>query len=279
MPNLRAFILNSRLEGETFTEECNTSSRDTVKFTCDGQQFIVKTKPDGMAEVLVENVSPEQKASTLEAIDRICWLLAFATQSHVACYGHDYPDGSSLGSREAVTRAGQNVDPVIHPANGAAIRQFVDQTYPAFKAFEATRSLRVVIDYVLQAASWGLPMECKLVFLSVLLENLKHTYGVSKGIPYINGYFREAKKRDAKTIPLKKMLRKMFGEVGMVPDLQPFIDVRNAVVHSGVIAKSPTDQRVAYGAITDLIREYLLRLLGFKGTFNVSGSGGTSKTI
>jgi hypothetical protein len=39
----------------------------------------MKTKPDQLAEILVENVPEVQKHATLEAIERICWLLAFAT--------------------------------------------------------------------------------------------------------------------------------------------------------------------------------------------------------
>lgn len=278
MSNLRAFVMNSKVQGESFSEEVDgNSARDTLVFTCDGQQFVMKTKPDQLAEILVENVPAAKKDPTLEAIERICWLLAFATQSQVAYYGHDYPDGSPHKVRNSVHRAGQNAEPVIEPADGAAIRMFVDQTYPQFKALEVARSLKVVIDYMLQAARPGLPMECRLVFLSVLLENLKHTYGTQQQFAFTRGKFLDP----VTNAPLsfQDMMNRMFGAVGMSPGLQPLVNLRNEVLHTGVASLTPQQQKLQYDAATDLSREYLLRLLGFTGDFLVSPTGGSVKTI
>lgn len=278
MSNLRAFVMNSSIGGESFSEEVDGKSvRDKLVFTCDGQQFVTKTKPGQLAEILVENVALGQKEPTLEAIERICWLLAFATQSQVACYGHDYPDGSPHGVRTSIHRAGQNVDPIIEPADGAAIRLFVDQTYPKFKRLESVRSLRVVIDYLLQAARPGLPMECRLVFLCVLLENMKQTYGKQQQYAFKGGKFVDPVTNDR--LSFQDMMNRMFAAEGMSPGLQPLVDLRNEVLHTGVASLTHSQQKLQFDAATDLIREYLLRLLGFKGTFNVSPSGGSIKTI
>ena len=275
---LRAFVMNSKVHGESFSEEVDGKSvRDTLVFTCDGQRFVMKTKPDQLAEILVENVVPGQKEATMEAVKRICWLLAFATQSQVACYGHDYPDGSPHKVRNGVHRAGQNADPVIEPADGSAIRMFVDRAYPQFKALEGARSLKVVIDYMLQAARPGLPMECRLVFLSVLLENMKHTYGTQLKFASKGGKFVDPVTKGR--LDFQEMMNRMFGAEGMTPNLQPLVGLRNDVLHTGMVNMTIQQQKAQYDAATDLIREYLLRLLGFKGTFNVSGSGGSVKTI
>jgi len=278
MSNLRAYVMNSKVQGESFSEEIDGKSvRDTSIFTCEGQRFILKTQPKQLAEILVENVAPQQVTATMEAIERICWLLAFATQSQVACDGHDYPDGSSHGVRSTIHRPGQNADPVIDPADGTAIRKFVDQTYPQFKALESARSLKVVIDYMLQAARPGLPMECKLVFLSVLLENLKHTYGTQQQYAFRSGKFIDPATNAS--LSFKVMMTRMFGAEGMAPSLKPLVDLRNEVLHTGVASLTHAQQKLQYDAATDLIREYLLRLLGFKGDFLVSPTGGSVKTI
>ena len=278
MSNLRAYVMNSKVQGESFSEEVDGKVvRDTSVFTCEGQRFVLQTKPEQRAEILVENVGPHQLTATMEAIERICWLLAFATQSQVACYGHNYPDCTPHKLLNSIHRPGQEADHVINPADGAAIRKFVDQTYPQFKALESARSLKVVIDYMLQAARPGLPMECKLVFLSVLLENLKHTYGTHLQYAIKGGKFVDPVTKAR--LGFQDMMNLMFSAVGMAPGLQPLVDLRNEVLHTGVASLTHAQQKLQYDAATDLIREYLLRLLGFKGNFDVSPTGGSVKTI
>ena len=278
MSNLRAYVMNSKVQGESFSEEVDGKVvRDTSVFTCEGQRFVLQTKPEQRAEILVENVGPQQVTATMEAIERICWLLAFATQSQVACYGHNYPDCTPHKLLNSIHRPGQEADHVINPADGAAIRKFVDQTYPQFKALESARSLKVVIDYMLQAARPGLPMECKLVFLSVLLENLKHTYGTHLQYAIKGGKFVDPVTKAR--LGFQDMMNLMFSAVGMAPGLQPLVDLRNEVLHTGVATLTHGQQKLQYDAATDLIREYLLRLLGFKGNFDVSPTGGSVKTI
>ena len=57
------------------------------------------------------------------------------------------------------------------------------------------------------------------------------------------------------------------------------VDLRNEVLHTGVASLTHAQQKLQYDAATDLIREYLLRLLGFRGAFLVSPTGGSVKTI
>ena len=278
MSNLRAYVMNSKVQGESFSEEVDGKVvRDTSVFTCEGQRFVLQTKPEQRAEILVENVGPQQVTATMEAIERICWLLAFATQSQVACYGHNYPDCTPHKLLNSIHRPGQEADHVINPADGAAIRKFVDQTYPQFKALESARSLKVVIDYMLQAARPGLPMECRLVFLSVLLENMKQTYGTQLQYAIKGGKFVDPVTKAR--LGFQDMMNLMFSAVGMAPGLQPLVDLRNEVLHTGVASLTHAQQKLQYDAATDLIREYLLRLLGFKGNFDVSPTGGSVKTI
>jgi hypothetical protein len=278
MSTLRAFVMNSRIRGESSSSEDADGRpvQDTLVFTCDGQRFILTTKGEQLAEILVENVDPSQEKATIEAIERICWLLAFATQSHVVYYKYHYPDGSPRSCR-TVNRPGQNVDAVFDPTLGSEIRRFVDLAYPLFKALEGTRSLTVVIDYMLQSARPGLPLECKLVFMFVLLENIKHTYGTQQQYASKSGKFVDPTTK--KPLHFQDIMNRMFGAVGMAPNLQGLVKLRNLVIHTGMAGLNPSQQQQAYDEANDLIREYVLRLLGYTGHFNVSRLGGSTKKI
>jgi hypothetical protein len=75
------------------------------------------------------------------------------------------------------------------------------------------------------------------------------------------------------------IMNRMFGAEGMTPSLQPLVDLRNEVLHTGVATLTLQQQKAQYDAANDLIREYLLRLLGFKGDFLVSPTEGSVKAI
>lgn len=275
MPDLRAHVANCLIHGEM-------NSRKTVTFTCEGRQFIVTQEPEVInspvsqftghfyptTQILVPNVTESDVRNVLASIDRICWLLSFACQSRVVCYGHDYP-AEALGERKSVVGTTQYFRPVFEIRDGAVIRDFIDQTYPEYTQLEQSRILNVAIHYLLQADREDLPNECRLIFAFVLLENLKHTYAVSEGIPFVNGFFRKGPNPKDKTIPFKDMLTRMFKAVGMTPALDDIVSLRNDIVHSGVSNLTHHVNWEAYEQIQDLVREYLLRLLGFKGSYSL----------
>ena len=59
----------------------------------------------------------------------------------------------------------------------------------------------------------------------------------------------------------------MFCEVGMVIHLDHIIHMRNEVVHNGLSESSYDHIWSVYESAQDVIREYLLRLLEYKGYF------------
>jgi hypothetical protein len=281
MADLRAHVANCLIHGEMMTDLGKGSVvRDTVTLTCEGRKFIVTQQKEVMenpvshfagrfsrtTQILVPNVARSDVSKALATIDRICWLLSFACQSKVVCYGHDYP-AEAPGARKAVVGTTRIFRPVFEIREGAAIRDFIDQTYPAYTRLEQSRMLNVTIDYMLQADQEALPTECRLIFAFVLLENLKHTYAVSQGIPFVNGFFRRGPNPKDKTIPFKEMLTQMFNAAGMTPTLDDIVLLRNDIVHNGVSKLSHHDNWQKYEQIQDLVREYMLRLLGFKGSY------------
>lgn len=281
MPDLRAYVANCLIGGEGITDLGKGSLiRDTVTLTLGGRNFIIIQHKDVInkpvsyftghfsetTQILVPNVPEAAVADVLASIDKICWLLSFACQSKVVCYGHDYPAGVR-GVRKSVVGITRFFRPIFEVRDGAAIRDFIERTYPTYTQIETSRTLNVAIDYLLQAERESLPTECRLTFAFVLLENLKHTYAVSAGIPLVKGYFRTSPSQNAGTIPFKAMLTRMFKAVGMAPSLDQIVSLRNSIVHSGISGLTHHANWEAYEQVQDFVREYLLRLLGFKGSY------------
>lgn len=281
MPDLHAYVANCLIGGELITHLGKKSFiKDKVTFTCEGRNFVVTQSKDAIkkpvsnftgrfsmtTQIQVPNVARSAVPKVLASIDRICWLLSFACQSKVVCYGYDYPD-EAHSVRKSVVGTTRFFRPVFEIRDGAVIRNFIDQTYPAYTKLEKSRSLNVAIDYMLQAERDALPTECRLIFAFVLLENLKHTYAVSERIPFVKGFFRKGPNPKDETISFKLMLTRMFKAVGMTPTLDGIVSLRNAIVHSGVSDLTHQENLVRYAQIQDVVREYLLRLLGFKGSY------------
>ena len=89
------------------------------------------------------------------------------------------------------------------------------------------------------------------------------------------------RKASGKKWSFKALLLDMFKQVNMPsPDLSAIVDLRNDIIHSGISQTSGDHQQDIYDNCQDLVREYLLRLLGYTGNFLLySGRGMTSKRI
>lgn len=289
-PALRAFLTNCLVGGHTTSEHEGTWYRDTITFELEGRAFVLKQHADVIrdrrnfvgiqavtSEVLVFPVTPTDVEEVLTVIERLCWLLSLACLSPVSIHGHDYPAGKFGGARHTTVGVGQYFRPTIHIRDGAAVKSFVEQTYPAFVHLEDTRQLKVVIDYLNQAETDHLPTECQLVFACVLLENLKHSYAVEVGIPFVKGHFRVSNNPKADTVAFSALLTKMFQAVGMKPVLKPIVEFRNTLLHQGLSGKSHQENDVMYDKMHDVLREYLLRLLDFHGSFPTYASRGNAQ--
>lgn len=288
MPDLRAYIANCLIGGHSITKNEHSWTRDTVEFNCDGQIFVLKQMPIVItgnladlkgrfcetSEILVKDVPPADLTMTLASIDRLCWLLSLAGLSRVIRYGYDYPDGSTHGVRHTVFGVADLFRPTLEIRDGVVIKSFVEQTYSNFLRLETSRKLNVVIDYLLQAERQNQPTECRLIFAFVLLENLKDTYARAKQIPFVDGYFI---KPSGKRYYFKELLQMMFREVGMRPDLKSAVTLRNEIIHSGLSKETHQQQWAMYEKIHDLLREYILRLLGFHGAYLVYSSASNAQ--
>lgn len=292
MADLRVLVANCLVAGDKITHRDDSWVRNIVEFVCSGQ-VVVFTQSDLVAkgsygnltgrfcetsDVLISNVPPSRLQRTLRLIDRLCWLLSFASMSHVLWYGYDYPAGSPTGLRRSVSGAVNDFRPVFDVRDTSMVQSFIEQAYPAYEQLEISRKLHVVIDYLVRADMPGQPTEFRLLLAFVTLESLKDTYARSRGIPYVAGAFRKGPNPSRKSAKygFEELLKAMLKDVRMRRGLKTIVRLRNEIVHSGISRLSHKSQSAIYGRAQDLIREYLLRLLGYHGSYLTYASAGNA---
>jgi hypothetical protein len=160
--------------------------------------------------------------------------------------------------------------PAIETTRGDLVRSFLEKTWAKYHELRAGRKINLAFNYYVLSQQSGQPMELLLVVSFVLLESLKHHFALDAGYPFIKHFFRQKGATVSKPGPrrtFEDLLREMFQEVGMSPNLTPIKDLRNDLIHSGLSTKPQIDQTAIYDACQDIIREYLLRLLDYTGDY------------
>lgn len=277
--------------GDDITRNGTDWTRDLVTFNCGGFVLVFRQNQDVVtgsidkfkgiftktSEVIVKDVKESEIKKVRETLDRICWLLSFAGLSRVICYGYEYPNSSGLAHFSSVVGTANYFRPSINIRDGITVKNFVEQAYDTYFRLEKIRKLNVVIDYLVQAERLEQPTELKLILAFVALENLKDTYARSKSIPYVKGYYRKPPTHVGKPgakYSFEDLLELMLRDVRMRKGLKRVIQLRNEIIHSGLSRKPHSRQFAMYERIHDLIREYVIRLLGYHGHYLIYASAG-----
>jgi hypothetical protein len=108
------------------------------------------------------------------------------------------------------------------------------------------------------------------------MENLKESFARSRSIPYVKGFFRESSATNARKYGFEELVQLMLRDVGMRRGLKRIVKIRNEIVHSGLYLKPHATRWAAYERIHDLLREYVLRLLGYTGDYRTYASASNS---
>gem|GEM_PF-586653 len=283
---LRASVANCLIGGDKITKTGNSWIRDLVVFDCGGYRYRFRQRPEIIhnkfnqcrgtffetTEVTVADVAEDKMQEVKIAIERICWLLSFVGSCRVIPFEYEYPNGSGRIHSSAVSGVAQYFRPVFVMHDGALIKSFVEQTYNNYVLHEQPRKLNVLIDYLAQAEAPGQLMEVKLILVFVALENLKHTFAHSKGIRFKDGNFRKPtwkpSDKNRNTYFFKDLVKMMLDDVNMTYDLTSAKRLRNQLIHTGLSEQSYNFNRELYEDVHDLIREYLLRFLGYRGHYS-----------
>lgn len=163
--------------------------------------------------------------------------------------------------------------PLIEIHDGDAVKSYMEQVWTKYRKLKRARKLSEVINMLTTCELPKLPLEVRLGQIFVLLENLKSTFAKQANIPFISGFFRElsnppkADPKKEKKLSFKELLQRMLATEGMKPRLTRIISLRNEIIHFGLSRKPYKSLKKNYDYCHDIVREYLLRLLGFSGEY------------
>lgn len=228
--------------------------------------------------VTIRSLAPEDFETAKRSMVSLALLLGFASYSDVAFCGYEFAVGDKLASRWQPIGVADYFRPAIDIRDGAAVRSFVESSWSGFESQRTARRLSTVIYCAVAPETFRLPLEMKLTTIFVLLENLKSTYAATAGYVF-NKRFWASTLNPRVQIPLKILLTEMLSRVGMSICVDKIAELRNNIVHEGISSMDYNDQFSIYDECQDIVREYILRLIGYKGEFNLYSDCRSQKTI
>ncbi|EFK05664.1 conserved hypothetical protein [delta proteobacterium NaphS2] len=288
MADLRAFICNCIIRGDKFSlKENGGRIRNHLELRLSGylvdlyqaEKVILGNRSDLInrwnhtTELVISNVIPEHVNKVKNIITDLTNLLSFINVSRIWPYGWEYPDRSGLKSFTSTIGTTQYFRPVIDIDDGSKVSDFIHQIWRPYQKNKRKRKLPELIDYLIQADLPQQPVELRLAILFVVLENLKDTWARVQRIPYAHGYFRKISNppkpniRKEPTYSFEELLAQMLKSVGMRRGLKRIIKLRNQIIHSGLSRRPFRSNQKTYENCQDIVREYVLRLLKFSGSF------------
>ncbi|BCD95907.1 hypothetical protein [Marinagarivorans cellulosilyticus] len=221
-------------------------------------QFIESTK------LVVKGIKEQDVEHVVDVVQKISVLLSFAICSEVRFYSWNI-EGTNKSHVWNVRGAYHYFRPPFCCANSSHIKQLVEYSFDTYSEIYEKRALNVVVDLLNTPEVKNLQIELKLATLFVLLENLKSSYAKSKSYKYKSGYYWTSSNEK---YYFKTLLQEMFESVSMEVSLTEIKNLRNEIVHSGLSHLSHDEQFSIYATCRDIVTEYFLRLIKYKGSFD-----------
>jgi hypothetical protein len=229
-----------------------------------------KLKPGGFVHTSQIEVNGVRQFLEGEAVvNDVCRLLAFAAMSQVVPFEY-HMEGRKR--RMSVTGQPWWHRPVINIKNGDLTAVYLEKVWSTYRLQKRRRKLGEVIEMLTIAELPSQPLEIQLAQIFIIMENLKSTYARSEGYPFFKGWFqkssppkRNPEKKDRWTFEL--LLAEMLTRVGMKPRLHRIIGLRNDIIHFGLSRRPYDSLSKHYETCQDIVREYLLRFLGYDGEY------------
>jgi hypothetical protein len=298
MTDFRAVLVNAVFTGEEWTEQPDGSSvRNVIRLQLDGRQIELVQAPELFGSnkselrgqqvetttLVVKDVPAADVPVALDLANGVASLLSVATCSEVRVCAYDHPEANPYRRTWAVVGSTWRFCPTIETADGARVRRFLEQCWPQYRLLREERMLDVVFDYFVVSQKPGYPIELRLITSFVLLENLKHTFAKQAGYPFLKGRFRKRgatlKRHGNEVLGFERLLGEMLRTVGMTNPLVSIVKLRNELIHSGVASLSFEEHQAILADAQDLIREYLLRLLAYRGPYSPYSAPNSEKTL
>jgi hypothetical protein len=282
----RILVANYMVKGEEWTEfPDGRRIRNRIRLRLGGFDFQIIRTPENFdlqikdakghfcytTDILFDNIRPDQRKRIDIIVDEVTELLSFATMSQVVRFGDEYGGGSSRQSVKGLTLYFR---PTLGATHGAEVKRFLELTWPVYHRMRKKRKLNVVIDYVVTTELPHLPVEVEMLMSFVTLECLKSTYAKQAGYKFVAPAWRKMSippKANPKNEPkagFEKLLHEMMKAVKMRKSLKRIVQLRNHIIHNGISPRPLKSQIKGCFDAKEIIREYLLRLLGFKGQYS-----------
>ena len=274
MPDYVAYVANW-LGRSTEMVQTNENERLASRMTLqlDGWEVVIDQHPDllrGRSDlrgcfaktttITVVDVEEDQRQIANRATHHLCELLGFVGMSDVVQYGERHGKYWREWYPLGVTRRHR---PVIPQLDGAMVRALVEQVWCRYLEIHEDRRLGLTFAYLRAGVAAG-HVELDLLHLFVALECLKTSYATSEGFLRQRSTWLDS---DGRRHSFQKMLEKMISDVGMEVDLRKIVELRNDIVHEGSSSMAQDAQVRILREGHQLAREYLLRLLQYRGGY------------
>jgi hypothetical protein len=231
--------------------------------------------------LVIKDAEQKDLHAVMPQIDELCWLLSFACCSEIAAPIFLRESGEMLSGRSCHPGY-YYFRPVLDPSDGSALMRLIQMTWPAFQTLKVRRRLPVALDYFVRSQYLGKTRELGMIVTFVLLEHLKHSFAEDTGYIWQGAAWFDHTVSPPQSRGFKSLLNAMFVAVGMnKPDaeLERVKKLRNEIIHSGLSQLSAKEQEEIFDLAQNLCREYLLRLLGFTGSYSPYAAGSQVATI
>lgn len=297
MTDFRAVLVNALLCGEEWSPQPDGSSvRNLIRFRLGGRDVELIQSPALVSarwgdfkgrqvdttQLVIRDLPASDVPEALSLARSVASLLSLATCSEVRVRAYEHPDAEPLAVSWGIVGNAWYFCPTIETNDGTCVRKFLEQCWPKYMLLREERMLDVVFDYFVVSQKPGYPIELRLITSFVLLENLKHSFAKQRAYPFIDGYYRHhgaTAETPGKSLGFKRLLGEMLRSVGMRDPLISIVQLRNELIHSGVASLSFNEHQAILNAAQDLIREYLLRLLAYRGAFSPYSAPNSVRTL
>ncbi len=212
----------------------------------------------------------------------ICSLLSFALNGHIEY--REQRDKRSIFRETGMASNGGWMWIIIN-RSGRDICAFILACWDTYRTQKNARRLYETIRLLTQTNESKDFLEQKIALTSVLLESLKHTYGVNNKNYKTDRtkFYKTPYMKGDEPLTFKAVLMDMIGEVDMPKDFKYDISYivknRNKIIHEGLLDCSTSVMLEQYGAMVSIIRVYLLSLLNFKGRYYSFDQPNVSKSM
>lgn len=258
MAKLTVSLANCLISGADITHgESRSWTRDRIDLLLEGTPVVLRQTDAGRARSRIPehqtvhtsdlefgDVPPSRVRRLENLANDIAWLLCLSTASPVRPLWYEY---GSAGHGSLVTQHMTHFRPLLETADGEATRRFLQNGITPYRTLRRKRRLARVIDYLVIAEHPHQALEVRFLLALTALETLKTTH-----TPGVRGHFRQR-------------VETMLKAVGMRRKIGRLIKVRDRLVHEGLAGVPYVSLRGHYDRLQDILREYLMRLLRYRG--------------